>query len=524
MPLSLTPEDLMLHGCRYVHGLCFGPDCCFPKQAYPRLSLAVLRYSLRSQLFVGETYTLEVLDSAETHAGSVEFTVDEPDGPQTVQVLVDRKWRDVTVQLRHQMGASGEVQHLPAGITVRARHDVVSVETTSGVTPTGGVSAKCHLQGAEALYVGQPYTLLVEGGSGLSVISDGQIVVPAGGQSAVFNLIVDRACGEVEVRLSNALAGSGHWAESLPLPASVPFVVCDTVSTSTVKMRGLAGKEGATIKRNSQLYVGRTYLLKLEATELLMPASIEFGVTEERNVVTLPVQRAVGPVTALLRTQYAGDFRHWAEPLPLPEAFSFRVLHKSLNAVVHEAEVRQPTAVRTNTESVELPMLRNLFVGEEYVIEAGYQGEVLATKARAEVEKFMERRHVHFNPASDAENFACSKRRPPSPLAQGRSLLIGKLQRCWNGWSSDCEASDALAAADEAFSGGHAVPGQLSAKGCLWTLATPDRWRFTPPPLHGRKPTSSSAGAWRLSTNRKSSRKTMRSSTRSPRSWLSTPR
>ena len=28
---------------------------------------------------------------------------------------------------------------------------------------------------------------------------------------------------------------------------------------------------------------------------------------------------------------------------------------------------------------------------------------------------------------------------------------------------SDCEASDALAAADEAFSGGHAVPGQLSA-------------------------------------------------------------
>ena len=44
--------------------------------------------------------------------------------------------------------------------------------------------------------------------------------------------------------------------------------------------------------------------------------------------MTLPVQRAVGPVTALLRTEFAGDAGHWAEALPLPQTFSFRVVHK----------------------------------------------------------------------------------------------------------------------------------------------------------------------------------------------------
>ena len=232
----------------------------------PHVGVAVLRYALRSQLYVGETYTLEVQETAELHAARLEFTVDEgSNGAQTVQVLVDRKWRDVTVQLRHQPGAAGAERHeLPAGISVCARHDVVGVETTSGVTATGGGTATCHLQGAEALYVGQPYTFECEPGSGLTVVSHNQHVVAAGGQANVIQLVVDRACGEIELRLANALAGSGHWAEGLPLPASVPFVVRDTgaqrdgAQRGTIKVRDVVGRAGARITARQQLYVGST--------------------------------------------------------------------------------------------------------------------------------------------------------------------------------------------------------------------------------------------------------------------------
>ena len=382
------------------------------------VGLAVLRYALRSQLYVGETYTLEVLETAELHEASLEFSVDEGgNGAQTVQVLVDRKWRDVTVQLRHQPGAAGEGHELPAGISVSARHDVVGVETTSGVTATGGATATCHLQGAEALYVGQPYTFECEPGSGLTVVSHNQHVVAAGGQSNVIQLVVDRACGEIELRLANALAGSGHWAEGLPLPASVPFVVRDSAQRGTIKLRDVVGRAGARISgARCGLYVGSTYLLEIEATELLLPASIEFTVAEARSVVTLPVQRAVGPVTALLHTEFAGDARHWAEALPLPQVFSFRVVHKRLGAVVHEAEVRQSATARSNTERVELPMGRNLFVGEEYTIEAAYQAEELARRVRLHVARFMEGKMVHFNSAADV--------RDGDPMTQAWSVDI----------------------------------------------------------------------------------------------------
>ena len=577
------------------------------------LSLAVLRYSLRSQLFVGETYTLEVLESAELHAATVEFTVDEPKGPQTVQVLVDRKWRDVTVRLRHARGAAGEIHELPAGISVRARHDVVGVETTSGVTPAGGVQATCHLNGAEALYVGQPYTLLVEAGSGLTVISDGSLVVKSGATDDIVDLIVDRACGEVEIRLSNALDGSGHWAEALPLPERVSMVIRDKLSLSTVKVRtssaeltdatqqaqqsqqrtvaaqtvnlstGVApwvltathgrfqagraptcgghnlwykaqapakwlGSDkndwppgdstfelsfevsdpdaahfelpysvdnsvkmatlngraidfgtslgmqkfggastirasgasafvlgtnvlrvtianggtapnpmgfyakgvatvasptsvaagpvkvmGAVIKRESQLYVQRTYVVEIEDTERLLPASLEFTVQDGRSVVVLPVQRAVGPAKAKLYTYHAGT-DHWSERLPLPEAFSFRVVHKQLGAVVHEAEVRQPTDARTNTEYVELPMPRNLFVGETYTIEAGYQGAAAAARAQAEVKRFMQGKTVHFNGSGEndlpniEQSWSISILKNPDKLQMNLEILDGIAQ------------------------------------------------------------------------------------------------
>ena len=131
----------------------------------------------------------------------------------------------------------------------------------------------------------QPYTFECEPGSGLTVVSHNQHVIAAGGQASVIELVVDRACGDIELRLANALVGSGHWAEGLPLPASTPFVVREGTArdgagrgTGTVKVRDVVGRAGARITPRQGLYVGGTYLLELESTELLLPASIEFTV------------------------------------------------------------------------------------------------------------------------------------------------------------------------------------------------------------------------------------------------------
>ena len=115
-----------------------------------------------------------------------------------------------------------------------------------------------------------------------------------------------------------------------------------------------------------------------------MSILVHFTVVDGRSTVTLPVQRAVGPATALLKTRRAGS-KHWAEPLPLPEEFAFRVLHKQSKKVVQEMMVRQPPNARSNQESIALQMERNLFVGEDYTLEVGYQGDVDAENAKQAV-------------------------------------------------------------------------------------------------------------------------------------------
>ena len=58
------------------------------------------RYALRDRLFVGERYTLEVVESDELEPTSLEFTVEYAD-QQAVEVYVTRKSRDVSVVLRY---------------------------------------------------------------------------------------------------------------------------------------------------------------------------------------------------------------------------------------------------------------------------------------------------------------------------------------------------------------------------------------------------------------------------------------
>jgi len=92
--------------------------------------------------------------------------------------------------------------------------------------------------------------------------------------------------------------------------------------------------------------------------------------------------------------------------------------------------VRQPAAARSNTEAVELPMGRNLFVGEEYTIEAAYQAEELARRARLHVARLMEGKMVHFNSAADVSDgdpmtqaWSVDIKGDPTKLAMNREVL-----------------------------------------------------------------------------------------------------
>mgnify|MGYP004269002195 CR=1 FL=1 len=79
-----------------------------------RYGLAVLTYALRTELFVAESYTAEVIESELIWGTERDFRVDSK-APQLVEVLVERKSRDLTVILEAdghgvEAGLEGEGQ------------------------------------------------------------------------------------------------------------------------------------------------------------------------------------------------------------------------------------------------------------------------------------------------------------------------------------------------------------------------------------------------------------------------------
>ena len=58
-------------------------------------------------------------------------------------------------------------------------------------------------------------------GSGLFIVSDTSVRIPAQGGNVVKHFRVDKAPSVVKVRLVNALAKSGHWSAELPVPAPI---------------------------------------------------------------------------------------------------------------------------------------------------------------------------------------------------------------------------------------------------------------------------------------------------------------
>ena len=167
---------------------------------------AVLTYALRNKLFVGEKYTLEVLESDELEPTSVEFFVEYVD-KQSVEVAVLRKSRDVSVTLRY---LEDDIETVPLDVkaehvTVLAKHKQLGKVTTSGICRQGAAL----LPGSDALYVGMTYTLEVGEADGVSARPADFKIAP--GKSALnVELLVGASAGKVKLRFKNKLLDSGY--------------------------------------------------------------------------------------------------------------------------------------------------------------------------------------------------------------------------------------------------------------------------------------------------------------------------
>jgi Ca2+-binding EF-hand superfamily protein/outer membrane protein OmpA-like peptidoglycan-associated protein len=378
------------------------------------LGLAVLRYALRSRFFVGERYTLELLDNDELVPQTLEFSVPSA-APLVVPLVLERKWRDVRVNLRYKLGV-GETDgyfSLPRRLTLRARHGGLGVvSTTSTQVEVHGLTATTVLSGDEALYVRQAYSFHLDGIDGLDVLSDTSTIIPPLSETdKPLELVLGPATGEVVVELTNLLEGSGHWAESLPLPARVPFLVRDGGESGRVVLESHTNEAGRChLRRDARLYVGRNYVLEVRRSDSLAPASLPFRVDKGEQTVRMGVHRAEGPVFVSFKSARC-EMEHWAAPLPLPSRFAYRVVYKALGNIVHQAEMTDATPAMhearsilgRNAARIALPQDRSLFIGETYTLEVGFEAQFEADTAMRRVRSFIEDNDVVFNGAGQAD-------------------------------------------------------------------------------------------------------------------------
>ena len=360
---------------------------------------AVLRHSLRDALYVGETYTLEVVGSEALEETRRDFHVEYVDA-QTVEVRVSRKWRDAVALLKY---VPDEAEAAPTdvrseAITIVARHPGTGQEVTSGVSRNGSV----ELPGAEALYVGLTYQLEVSQRDkhGISARTTELHVTP-GSSPQLVELPIGPSAGTIHIRMRDALREMGAALGELRMPP-VRFSIYPKPRTGRLKASGTTDSKGRyTLRAGAQLYVGRTYTLEVTRDlngSLIEAASTDFAVVRGEQTVCLDLVRSTADVTAVFTTVHAHS-RHWAAPLKLPAPFAYRIVHPGLGVVAYESEVpRQPS----HTVRQKLPSKQTLFVGEGYYLEVGYQMAEHVAEANASIGQALAGRTMAFRGAGEA--------------------------------------------------------------------------------------------------------------------------
>ena len=371
-------------------------DTAKPKQK------PVLGFNLRDKMFVGERYTIEVLDSGELEFASVEFYVEEPQSKnqvQNVEVRVTRKTRDVNVALRY---LREETEPVPIdirnqSITVTASHeDSRSVKRVEAATK-GGAAV---LEGIDSLFVGQRYLLEVAETDQISA-HERWVTIPPGKAALMCEVHVGPASGRIQIQFTNGMKNTGHPLADLPLPP-ITFAIHPVPRTGLPKCTGVTDSTGYyQLQQGSQLYINREYTIEVGAESNkyeIEPKTQTFKV-QKRGVthVDVPLMRASGDVRALFTTVHANTL-HWSAPLKLPSPFEFRIVHRRTGKTAYEATVeRQPS----HTLSQQI-FSKYLCIGEPYTLEVGYQLAAIVSKVSSAVKALTNAKSISFNGAGEA--------------------------------------------------------------------------------------------------------------------------
>ena len=249
-------------------------------------------------------------------------------------------------------------------------------------------------------------------------------------------------------------------------------------------MQATTNKEGVCeLGRGAQLYVGRTYTIEVSRASAIEPFSTTFEVHPGEQTVKLQLQRACGPVRAIVTMQLADDPAHWASSLPLPWPTSYRVVHKALGLTVFEAEVPK-TAV--HTYHTPLPSDGVLFVDEtcvsrlaplaasvahrclclltcflpsssacRYVVEVGFQAKEQVIDAQHALDDQLSGRGLLFNGAGD--------------------LKLPAIERAWSVDYLFDDDSALLPPASNASTPPPLTRASPSPFACVWTWLSADR-------------------------------------------------
>jgi hypothetical protein len=298
-------------------------------------------------LFAGETYTLEAAASAACRAAAAEFTV-RSGGEQQVTLEIERQTSDVTLALRLRRSAKDTAAEsaaaalsVPKGMRYVVRHVGLGAEVASGATDAVG---KAVLRRKGTLFVGESYEVEMAAGKGMRP-SATRFTVSSHHQEV--ELTVDRGYGEMTYHFTSALAGTSHWAASLPLPAPVRFEIRRVDADDAVLHEDVAGGAAGglvsacngTVGASAGLFVGDRYALHVPETEYYAAATAEFEVEEGTPCrVELPLIRQRSALTIAMVSSKAGSSAtpnpHWAAQLPVPPRASFRLLHAGLGCLV----------------------------------------------------------------------------------------------------------------------------------------------------------------------------------------------
>ena len=260
-------------------------------------------------LYVGETYRLRVPHGDFVDEASRDFTPTKDENCEVI-LRVQHAFATVSITLR---SVHADTEHwaarlpLPPNLPMRLVHHETNRFVCAGTSDERSL-VEFPASGCKVV-VGEKYRVIVDQ-TDKCVSADAAVFIPSSRNLEVASR-VQRIAGKVTVGASYAKNGTGHWSSALVLPDGIAFnvyhkslgAIVESGATradeqDTCRLYSVARDVGAGVRdaTNEALFVGETYILEVPPSVSLKPASREFTVNSEEQIVEIKLERKVGRI------------------------------------------------------------------------------------------------------------------------------------------------------------------------------------------------------------------------------------